>query len=132
MTATMRIDKYLWSIRLFKTRTEASEACRLGRVRIGDDIVKAAKELKPGDVINLNRHGVVLSYRVLDFPKNRVGAAKVPEFALDVTSPEELEKLAMQRAPSFERRDPRTGRPTKRDRREIDQFKSMDWDEDWD
>ena len=128
----MRIDKYLWSIRLFKTRTEASEACRLGRVRIGDDIVKAAKELKPGDVVNLNRHGVILSYKVLDFPKNRVGAAKVPEFALDVTSPEELEKLAMQRAPSFERRDPRTGRPTKRDRREIDQFKSMDWDEDWD
>ena len=103
----------------------------MGRVRIGDDIVKAAKELKPGDVVNLNRHGVVLSYKVLDFPKNRVGAAKVPEFALDVTSPEELEKLAMQRAPSFERRDPRTGRPTKRDRREIDQFKSMDWDEDW-
>ncbi|MBO8432254.1 MAG: RNA-binding S4 domain-containing protein, partial [Bacteroidetes bacterium] len=71
----MRIDKYLWSIRLFKTRTEASEACRLGRVRIGDDIVKAAKELKPGDVVNLNRHGVILSYKVLDFPKNRVGAA---------------------------------------------------------
>lgn len=125
----MRIDKFLWAIRLFKTRTEASEACRLGRVRIGEDIVKAAKEVRPGDVLNLNRHGITLSFRVLDMPKNRVGAALVPQYASDVTSDEEKEKLALQRAPSFERRDPRTGRPTKRERREIDRFKGADgWD----
>lgn len=127
----MRIDKFLWAIRLFKTRTEASEACRLGRVRIGEDVVKAAKEVRLGDVLNLNRQGIVLSFQVLDIPKNRVGAALVPQYALDVTSPQEREKLALRRAPSFERRDPRTGRPTKRERREIDRFKETDDWGDW-
>lgn len=121
----MRIDKFLWAIRIFKTRSEASEACRLGRVRIGEDIVKAAKEVKEGDTVHVNRHGITLSYKVIQLLQNRVGAAKVPEYALDVTSAEEKEKLALQRAPSFERRDPRTGRPTKRDRREIDRLKDL-------
>ena len=123
----MRIDKFLWAVRLFKTRSEAAEACRLGRVRIGEDIVKAAKEIKENDVFHLNRHGVTLSYQVKELLKNRVGAAKVPEYIIDVTSPEEKAKLAMQQAPSFERRDPRTGRPTKRERREIDDFKGSGW-----
>lgn len=121
----MRIDKFLWAIRLFKTRSEASEACRLGRVRIGEDIVKAAKEVKEGDTVHVLRHGIMLSYQVIQLLQNRVGAAKVPEYILDVTSAEEKEKLALQRAPSFERRDPRTGRPTKRDRREIDRLKDV-------
>ncbi len=124
----MRIDKFLWAVRLFKTRSEAAEACRLGRVRIGEDIVKAAKEIKENDVFHLNRHGVTLSYQVKELLKNRVGAAKVPEYIIDVTSPEEKAKLAMQQAPSFERRDPRTGRPTKRERREIDDFKGSGWE----
>ena len=124
----MRIDKFLWAVRLFKTRSEAAEACRLGRVRIGEDIVKAAKEIKENDVFHLNRHGVTLSYQVRELLKNRVGAAKVPEYIIDVTSPEEKAKLAMQQAPSFERRDPRTGRPTKRERREIDDFKGSGWE----
>lgn len=127
----MRIDKFLWAIRLFKTRTEAAEACRLGRVRIGQDIVKAAKEIKEGDVFHVHRHGVTFSFRVLQLLPNRMGAAKVPEYVLDITAPEEKEKLALQRAPSFERRDPRTGRPTKRERREIDRFKGLDSDEGW-
>lgn len=127
----MRIDKFLWAIRLFKTRTEAAEACRLGRVRIGQDIVKAAKEIKEGDVFHVNRHGVTFSFKVLQLLPNRVGAAKVPEYMLDITAPEEKEKLALQRAPSFERRDPRTGRPTKRERREIDRFKELGSGEDW-
>lgn len=124
----MRIDKFLWAVRLFKTRSEAAEACRLGRVRIGDDIVKAAKEIKENDVFHLNRHGVTLSYRVKELLKNRVGAAKVSDYIIDVTSPEEKAKMAMQQAPSFERRDPRTGRPTKRERREIDDFKGSGWE----
>lgn len=124
----MRVDKYLWAIRLFKTRSEASEACRLGRVRIGGDIVKAAKEVKEGDELSLSRRGIILSYKVVGIPKNRVGAPLVPQFAQDITSEEERKKLELLRAPSFERRDPRTGRPTKRERREIDRFKE---DEDW-
>ncbi len=124
----MRIDKFLWAVRLFKTRSEAAEACRLGRVRIGDDIVKAAKEIKENDVFHLNRHGVTLSYRVKELLKNRVGAVKVSDYIIDVTSPEEKAKMAMQQAPSFERRDPRTGRPTKRERREIDDFKGSGWE----
>ncbi len=122
----MRIDKFLWAVRLFKTRTEAAEACRLGRVRIGEDMAKAAKEIREGDILHVNRHGVTLSFKVLQLLSNRVGAAKVPGYVSDVTAPEEKEKLALQRAPSFERRDPRTGRPTKRERREIDRFKSVD------
>lgn len=121
----MRIDKFLWAIRLFKTRSEASEACRLGRVRIGEDIAKAAKEVKVGDTVHVIRHGIILSYQVIQLLQNRVGAAMVSEYILDVTSAEEKEKLALQRAPSFERRDPRTGRPTKRDRREIDRLKDV-------
>lgn len=124
----MRIDKFLWAVRLFKTRSEAAEACRLGRVRIGEDIVKAAKEIRENDVFHLNRHGVTLSYKVKEILKNRVGAAKVSDYIIDVTAPEEKAKLAMQQAPSFERRDPRTGRPTKRDRREIDDFKGSGWE----
>lgn len=121
----MRIDKFLWAVRFFKTRSEAAEACRLGRVRIGEDIAKAAKEVKVGDTVHVNRHGVTLSFQIIQLLQNRVGAAKVPEYILDVTSVEEKEKLALQRAPSFERRDPRTGRPTKRDRREIDRLKDV-------
>ncbi|MDE6493871.1 MAG: RNA-binding S4 domain-containing protein [Bacteroidales bacterium] len=124
----MRIDKFLWAVRLFKTRSEASEACRLGRVRIGEDIVKAAKEIKENDVFHLSRHGVTFSYQVKELLKNRVGAAKVADYIVDVTSSEEKAKLAMQQAPSFERRDPRTGRPTKRERREIDDFKGSGWE----
>lgn len=129
----MRIDKFLWAIRLFKTRSEASEACRLGRVRIAGDIVKASKEVNIGDEISLARQGVTLTYKIKDILKNRVGAALVSQYVDDITSDEEKKKLALLRAPSFERRDPRTGRPTKRERREIDRFKSDDdwsgWDE---
>lgn len=132
----MRIDKFLWAIRLFKTRSEASEACRLGRVRISGDIVKASKEVKIGDEISLARQGVTLTYKIKEILKNRVGAALVPQYVDDITSDEEKKKLALLRAPSFERRDPRTGRPTKRERREIDRFKGDDdwsgWDEDTD
>lgn len=125
----MRIDKFLWAIRVFKTRSEAAEACRTGKVRIGQDLAKAAKEIKPGDTVTVSRSGITYSYKVLQLLPNRVGAAKVPEYVLDVTSPEEKEKLALQRAPSFERRDPRTGRPTKRERREIDRFKDYSGEE---
>lgn len=125
----MRIDKFLWAIRVFKTRSEAAEACRTGKVHIGQDLAKAAKEIKPGDTVTVSRSGITYSYKVLQLLPNRVGAAKVPEYVLDVTSPEEKEKLALQRAPSFERRDPRTGRPTKRERREIDRFKDYSGEE---
>lgn len=125
----MRIDKFLWAIRVYKTRSEAAEACRTGKVRIGQDLAKAAKEIKPGDMVTVSRSGITYSYKVLQLLPNRVGAAKVPEYVLDVTSPEEKEKLALQRAPSFERRDPRTGRPTKRERREIDRFKDYSGEE---
>lgn len=124
----MRVDKYLWAIRLFKTRSEAAEACRLGRVRMGEDIVKAAKEVQAGQVLHVSRQGITLSYRVEDMPKNRVGAALVAQYATDVTAPGEREKIALRHAPAFERRDPRTGRPTKRERREIDRFKDFDED----
>lgn len=120
----MRIDKYLWAIRLFKTRTLSAEACRLGRVRIDDNIVKASRVVKIGDKISINKKGVCFSYEVISLLANRVGAAKVAEHAKDTTPQEELDKLAMINSPSSERRARGSGRPTKRERREIDDFKT--------
>ncbi|MEG1498239.1 MAG: S4 domain-containing protein [Bacteroidales bacterium] len=119
----MRIDKYLWTIRIFKTRSVATEACHKGQVRLGNDIIKASKEIKENDIININQNGITRSYKVLDLPKNRVGAALLPTFVLDMTTDEEKEKIQMRRSPSFERRERGSGRPTKRERREIDLFK---------
>lgn len=119
----MRIDKFLWAVRVFKTRSEAADACRLGRIRIGDDVVKAAKEVKQGDIVHVRRNGIEWSYKILDILSNRVGAALVPQYIEDVTAEEEREKWLLRKTPSFEKRDRGSGRPTKRERREIDKFK---------
>lgn len=122
-----RIDKWLWSVRLFKTRGEAASACRGGKIKLNGDPVKAAKLLKKGDGISFRSGPIVRTFRVIDFPKSRVGAKLVSGFAEDLTPPEEYEKLKV--AKEYERpffytgpKDSlrRKGRPTKRDRRKLD------------
>lgn len=118
----LRIDKYLWCVRLFKTRALATEALRLEKVRIQEEPVKPSREVKPGLVFALVRAGIRWEYRVKDLPKNRVGAALVSNYLDDLTSAEEKEKWEfLQMARSLQR--PRgEGRPTKKDRRDLDRL----------
>jgi ribosome-associated heat shock protein Hsp15 len=115
-----RIDKWLWSVRLFKTRSEASAACRGGKIKLNGDAIKASRLLKTGDQISFRSGTIVKSFRVIDFPKSRVGAKLVMQYSEDLTPPEEYEKLKVER--EYERPFFYTGkgRPTKKDRRRLD------------
>ena len=117
----MRVDKYLWSISLFKTRTLATDACRDGRIAIGEDVVKAARDVKVGDKISIRRGAIHFQWKVVAIPNSRVGAALVPTYAEDITSEDERRKLEMIRL-GQEQRPRGLGRPTKKDRRNWDDF----------
>jgi len=120
-----RIDKYLWSIRVYKTRAQATEACRKGRVMINEMSVKPSRTIQQGDVIQVRKMPVVYSYKVLDPIQKRVGAKLVAQFAEDITPQEELDKLTMQ-DDFFYKRERGAGRPTKKERRELDRLKGGD------
>ncbi len=122
----MRIDKYLWAIRVYKTRTLAGDCCRLGKVKVNGELAKASREIKVGDTIEVSAPGLTKVYKVKELLASRVAAAKVPEFADDLTNPEDIEKLRTARQTSFEYRDRGLGRPTKKDRRIIDKLKGSD------
>lgn len=115
----MRVDKWLWSMRIYKTRTIAADACKSNRVSVNGTIVKAAREVKIGDEVKVKKMPVVYSYKITDLPKSRQGAANVPLFMRNTTPQSELDKLA-QKVSVFIQRDKGTGRPTKKERREID------------
>jgi ribosome-associated heat shock protein Hsp15 len=119
MAKTVRIDKYLWAVRLFKTRTLASEACKKGKITVDDMPAKPSRTVTAGDVIEVKKMPVVYSYRVKDPIEKRVGAKIVDQYVEDVTSQEELQKLEMQ-DDFFIKRDRGAGRPTKKDRRLLD------------
>lgn len=119
-----RIDKYLWSVRAFKTRSQASDACKNGRVSIGGSKVKPAKEVKVGDIIKVRNRGIHFEYKVLETIQKRVGAKLVELYMKDVTPIEELERLEIMRLAQKEYRNKGEGRPTKKDRRTIDNFKN--------
>lgn len=129
----VRIDKYLWSIRLFKTRTMATTACNAGKVKIDGQSVKPAYNIKVGDVFSVRVNYQVKEIEVVQLIEKRVGAKVAVECYKDVT-PEEL-KVDMHRSAFYnsERRDRGTGRPTKKERRDIEDFKSDEFDdwEDW-
>ncbi len=107
-------------MRLYKTRSDAAEAVRSNRVLVGGAYIKPSREVKIGDQLTLKKGLITYSYKVLDLVSNRQPAKNVPQFILDTTPAEELEKLNMPRETIFVVRDRGTGRPTKRDRREID------------
>ena len=120
----VRIDKYLWAIRVFKTRTEATEACNGGKVKIGGVNAKPSKDVRPGDIISVRKGAVNYTFRVIDGLDKRVGAKLVPDYAENLTPEEELQKLRAPVETFFVTRDRGAGRPTKKDRRDIEQL----WD----
>ena len=124
MMEEVRIDKYLWAIRAFKTRTEAAEACKGGKVKIGKENAKPSKAVQPGDILQVRKGAVVFTYRVVEPIERRVGAKLVPQYAENLTPESELEKLRAPVESFFITRDRGAGRPTKKDRREIEQL----WD----
>ncbi len=116
----MRLDQWLWSVRLYKTRTLASDAIKGGHVKVNGDGVKPAREVRPGDLVEALCGQVRRTYRVLAAPQSRIGAKLVPQFAEDLTPPEELNRAKdpVFVTPIF--RPKGAGRPTKRERRQLD------------
>jgi ribosome-associated heat shock protein Hsp15 len=116
----VRIDKYLWSIRVYKTRSEATDACKGGKIRLNGGDVKPSKTVKVGDVVVARKGPVTYTYRILQLIDKRQGAKLVPNYAENLTPPEELDKLRAPVETFFLKRDRGTGRPTKKDRRQMD------------
>ena len=117
-----RIDSFLWSVRLFKTRSKASEACKKNRIEINGEGVKASKSVAMNDKILIKKGGIKYEYKVLDIASKRMGAKLVPDFIKEITSIEEKEKLKLQQIAQKTYRDKGEGRPTKKDRRDMDDF----------
>jgi ribosome-associated heat shock protein Hsp15 len=122
MAEGIRIDKWLFAVRLYKTRSQASEECRKGKVTIGGMNVKPSRELKVGEIIQLRRPPITRSYKILALTENRMAAKLVPEFLLETTPASELEILEVQKNMSVYNRERGTGRPTKKERRDLDDF----------
>lgn len=123
MADATRIDKWLWTVRVYKTRSIATEECKKGRVSIGGMGVKPSRELKIGDILEVRKSPVTYRYKVLQFPANRLSAKLVPEYMQDITPPENLQVLEMQKYMGWSERDRGAGRPTKKERRDIDRFR---------
>lgn len=119
----IRIDKYLWAVRLFKTRSMATDALRAGKIKMNGMPVKPSHEIKEGEIYEINTDQMHRTFQVKALLGNRVGAKLVENFLTDLTPPEEYERIQMARQYNFEKRDRGAGRPTKRDRREIEDFK---------
>lgn len=116
----VRIDKYLWAVRIFKTRSDAAEAVRNNRVLVNGTAVKPSREVRIGDVISVKRMPAVFEYKVLDLVSSRQPAKNVPLYCTDITPQSERDKLTAPRETIFVFRDRGTGRPTKKERRELD------------
>jgi len=133
----MRIDKFLWSIRFYKTRSIAADEIKKNRVFIGENSVKSSREVKSGDEIRIRKNQIDYKIKVLDIPKSRVGAKLVADYVKDITDPHQYEILKIRKSSQDYYRNKGEGRPTKKDRREMDDFistpensETMD-EEDW-
>ncbi len=124
--AEVRIDKWLWAVRLFKTRSLAAEACKKNLVQIEGVNVKPSRNIKIGDVILVRRPPVNFSFEVLALTEKRMGAKLVPDFMKDVTPPDQVEILELQKINSRLQRNKGLGRPTKKDRRDLEDFFNVD------
>lgn len=120
MAEEVRIDKYLWSIRVFKTRSEAADACKSGKVTINGQETKSSRAVKQSDKITVRKGPIRYEYLVIAPIDKRQGAALVPQYATNITPQSELDKLLAPREVIFAQRDRGAGRPTKKERREID------------
>ena len=132
----IRVDKYLWAMRIYKTRSIATDACKCGRVKINGIEVKPSRSFHVGDIFTVRKGPITYTYRILQLWGNRLGAKMVPEYLQDITPKEQLDLLELARYAAQSGRDRGMGRPTKKDRRDIEQFFSDDYnyllDEDYD
>lgn len=117
-----RLDKWLWAARIYKTRSLAIDACKNGRVMIGGVKVKPSRMIKVGEEIQVRKPPIIYTFRVLQAIQNRVGAKLVPEVLENITTPDQYELLEMNRISGFVNRARGTGRPTKKERRDLDEF----------
>lgn len=122
-----RIDKWLWAARIFKTRSMAAAACKKGQVSMNGAQLKPSRTIKAGDIINVRKPPVTYSFKVKQCIEKRVGAKLIPEILENVTPPEQYELLEMNRISGFVNRARGTGRPTKKDRRSLEQFTTPEY-----
>ena len=122
MNAQARIDKWLWAVRIYKTRSIAAEACKKGHIMVRDKAVKPSFLVRVGDIVQVKKSPITYSFKVLQCAENRVGAKLVPEIMENVTPAEQYEALEMSRISGFIDRARGTGRPTKKERRSMDTF----------
>ena len=122
---SVRIDKYLWAIRAYKTRSEATDACNGNKVRINGVVSKPSKAVRIGDSVEIHKGPATLTYKVLQLSENRMGAQLVPDYAEDLTPESERAKFHAPKETIVLHRDHGTGRPTKKERRELDALMDM-------
>lgn len=127
-----RIDKWLWAVRIFKTRTVAAEACKKGRVSINGSPIKPSRMVKAGEVVQVRKPPVTYSFKVLQPIEKRVGAKLLPEVMENVTTPDQYELLELSKISGFVDRARGTGRPTKKERRSLDEFITPEYIDDFD
>lgn len=125
----VRIDKWIWAVRIFKTRTIAAEACKKGRVMLGDTPVKPSRTVKVGDIVKVRKPPVTYSFEVLALTENRLGAKLVPEYMKNITPQSELDLLEIVKISGFIDRRKGLGRPTKREGRQLEEFTSHIYDD---
>lgn len=129
----VRIDKWMWATRIFKTRTIATDACKKGRITIGDGILaKPSRMIKVGDIINVRKPPVTYSFRVLALTENRMGAKLVPEYLENITPQSQYDLLEVVKISGFIDRKKGLGRPTKREGRELARFTEGVYNDGWD
>ena len=126
----MRLDKFLWSVRFYKTRNISAEEIKKNRVSIGGQIVKASREVKEGEIIEIRKNQINYKLKIIQIPKSRVGAKLVALYIVDMTEKEQYELLKIRKLSQDYYRQKGLGRPTKKDRRDMDNF--IDSDEFWD
>ncbi len=124
----VRVDKYLFAMRIYKTRSIAADACKKGRVTMNGTQLKPSRTFKVGDIFSVRKNPVTFTYQILQLSENRFGAKLVPEYLRDITTPDQLEILELARLAGKQGRDRGTGRPTKKERREIETFFSDDYE----
>lgn len=121
----VRFDKYVWCVRLAKTRSQATDLINRGKIKLNQQNIKAAREIKENDIISLHKNNAVFEYQVLEFLDKRIGAKLVENYIRDITKPEEIEKYKAYQLSQSVYREYGTGKPSKKDRRDLDEF--MDW-----
>ncbi len=118
-----RLDKFLWCVRIYKTRSEAADACKSGKIKIDGAEAKASRDVKRGDTIDVRKLNINYKYRVLEVPANRMSAKLTESYIENITPKEELDKLNTPKESLFVYRERGTGRPTKKERRDLDNLR---------